>query len=393
MVEGFLVFCVYLFVPVGCCPSSDLHRFVNREVVVWVQVDLCWFKMDCLPSFCPPPNLFSTDRCWQNTAGASTLTRKEQRAPQICLKHWATRRCWKSWILAAVLRSQQGRGKKFVVPSGSIWRMQFSFGALQREMVEGFLVFCFPLCLCWKLFEFTVDEIVVWVGVDRDGVEMDYAWSWHLPNIFFDSDKTLQVLWRRNARSRGRRRFAWSLEPVDTAGSVGFSQLFRDPCSSVAKSSGWRLAEAADGTGHPEGRAPKASTQSWRRHVSDTFDFDDWNCSRWQRGTGGTEAIQNCSRSRLGFRCDGANGTFELFAHWSFGSSLLSWDPGSSVAKSSWCQVAQFEEGRFQIVPRREKWLRGYSCFLRVFICLCWMLSEFSFVKVCEVFVWVGVDR
>ena len=29
MVEGFLVVYVYLFVSVGSCPSSDLHRFVK----------------------------------------------------------------------------------------------------------------------------------------------------------------------------------------------------------------------------------------------------------------------------------------------------------------------------------------------------------------------------
>ena len=99
-------------------------------------------------------NVFSTDCFWQNTAGASTKTPEEQMAPQICFKPWASWHSWKSWILPAVRRSQRGRGKKFAMPSGLTWRRQISDSASLREMVEGFLVFCFPLCLCWKLFEF-----------------------------------------------------------------------------------------------------------------------------------------------------------------------------------------------------------------------------------------------
>ena len=34
----------------------------------------------------------------------------------------------------------------------------------------------------------------------------------------------------------------------------------------------------------------------------------------------GPRRLKICCRSRLGFRCDGANGRFELFAHWSLGS-------------------------------------------------------------------------
>ena len=110
--------------------------------VVWVGVDLYGFKMDWVPApACRSPKVLSTDCFWQNTAGASTKTPKEQMEPQICFKPWATRRCWKSWIFPGVLRSQQQRGKNFVVLSGSIWRRQISIGASQREMVEGFLVF------------------------------------------------------------------------------------------------------------------------------------------------------------------------------------------------------------------------------------------------------------
>ena len=37
------------------------------------------------------------------------------------------------------------------------------------------------------------------------------------------------------------------------------------------------------------------------------------------------------------------------------------------MAKSSWCQVAQLEEGRFLPVPPREKWLWGFLVF---YVCL-----------------------
>ena len=92
-------------------------------------------------------SIFSTDCFWENTAGASTKKRKEQRAPQICLKRWASRHSWKCCFSTTVLGSQQQRGKNCMVPSGSIWRRQISESASQGEMVKGwcwkgFLVFC-----------------------------------------------------------------------------------------------------------------------------------------------------------------------------------------------------------------------------------------------------------
>ena len=242
-------------------------------------------------------------------------------------------------------------------------KADFSGCLVEKKMCEGFLVFC---DVHLSLLEVARVCEVRFVKLE---LTMGYCIPARVavPTCFRQmvSDKTLQVLWSSNARSRSCR-FASSIESVVPAGSIEFCGLLRDPRSSLATTSGWRMAEAAEGRWHPKGGAPKASTQIWRRQVSDTLDFDAWNCSRWQRGTGGTEASQNCSRSSsLGFWCDGANGTFELFAHWSLGSSLLSWDPGSSVAKTARCQVAQLEEGRFHRVPRREKWLRVflfYSC-------------------------------
>ena len=128
MIEGFLVFYVYLFVSVGSCPSSDLHRFVNLSYEL--ELTGFKFKMDYAGLYtctCRSPNVFSTDRCWQNTAGASSLTpkegalvvaRKEQTALQICFKPWVIRRCWKRWVFMTVRRSQQGRGKKFRTARG-----------------------------------------------------------------------------------------------------------------------------------------------------------------------------------------------------------------------------------------------------------------------------------
>ena len=81
----------------------------------------------CFNCTCRSPNLFSTDRCWQNTAGALPLTpkegalvvaRKEQMAPQICLQRWATRQSWNSWIFASVLGSQTGPGNNFRMAPG-----------------------------------------------------------------------------------------------------------------------------------------------------------------------------------------------------------------------------------------------------------------------------------
>ena len=61
-------------------------------------------------------------------------------------------------------------------------------------------------------------------------------------------------------------------------------------------------------------------------------------------------------------------------------SSRLFSDPSSSVAKSSWCQVAELEEGRLQLVPRREKWLKVFL-FSTCIYYLC--LLEVARVKIC----------
>ena len=144
--------------------SCFLRRFVKFgsgeicEVVVGVGVDWGGFKMECIPGLSRLPNILSRDWFWQNTAGASAHTRKEQMAPQICLRRWATRGCWKSWIFTVVPRSLQQRGKNCMVPSGSTWRRRLSACALQREMVEGCWRFsCFLrvfICLYWVLLKF-----------------------------------------------------------------------------------------------------------------------------------------------------------------------------------------------------------------------------------------------
>ena len=161
--------------------------------------------------------MLSTDCSWQNTAGASTQTRKEQMAPQIYLKGWATRRCWKTWIFPTVVRSQHWPGKNCMVPSGWTWRRHISDSASLREMVEGFSCFLRAfICLCWKLFE--IRSMVRFVKLS---CELELTWIGYCIPAQIDSYKTLQVLRQRRPRSRWRRRFASSLEPIVPAGRVG----------------------------------------------------------------------------------------------------------------------------------------------------------------------------
>ena len=235
---------------------------------------------------CRSPKVLSTDWFGQNTAGASAVARKVQMEPQMCFKRWASRRCWKSWIFGAAIRSQQVRGKNLMVPSGSTWSEQISEGASQREMVEGFLVFCGVHLSLLEIVRFQkhrqICEVLVWVWVDLHGFKMDCIPALlAFPTSFqqIDSAKTLQVLRRRHPRSRWSTRSFASIESVTAAGRVGFWWLFSDP----------------------------------------------------NRG----------------------------------------------VAKTAWCQVAQLKEGRFQIVPRREKWLKVFlfstaHVYLFVSVGSCW---------------------
>ena len=224
-------------------------RFVKIcEVVVWVQVELDGFKIECTWTCCLP-NIFSTDCFWQNTAGASALEPKEQMEPQICFKPWASRPCWKTWILPTVRRSQQGRGKKSVMLSGSIWRRQISVRASQREMVEGFYCFLlFSTCIYLSLLDVVRVQLCIDLWSCRMspscpvyGFKMDCVPALVVvPRCFWQIvfDKTLQVLRRHpHPRSRWSRRSASSVESVVPAGRVEFSRLFWDPSRGVAKSS------------------------------------------------------------------------------------------------------------------------------------------------------------
>ena len=101
--------------------------------------------MDCIPA------LIAVSRCFWQIVSDKTLQ---------VLRHWHERSRGRRrfvWSLEPVdtagklesfllIRSQQQRGKKFVVPSGSIWRRHISFRASQRELVEGFLVSSVPFC-------------------------------------------------------------------------------------------------------------------------------------------------------------------------------------------------------------------------------------------------------
>ena len=115
---------MYQFVSVGSCSNSgawwDSFKFWYDLEFTWMGFRwMIYLQLSCL-------NVFSTDWFWQNTAGASTIKREVHMEHQIFCKHWVIRRCWKSWILAAVLRSQQGPGKNCTVPIGRTWRRQIS---------------------------------------------------------------------------------------------------------------------------------------------------------------------------------------------------------------------------------------------------------------------------
>ena len=193
--------------------------------------------------------------------------------PQICFKRWVSRPCWKSCVWPTVIRSQQGPGKKFVVQSGSTWRRQISMGAWQREMAEGWLKasFFFQRLFVsvgsgwnprawWGLLRFVrllYESELTWMGLRRIVYLHFVSDPTRFRQIDSDKPKTLQVLRQRHARSRWSRRSASSVESVATAGRVGFPSLLSHPRSSMAKTSGWRVAKAAaaGGTGHPRGGA------------------------------------------------------------------------------------------------------------------------------------------
>ena len=248
-------------------------------VVVWVQVDLYGFKTRWIGylhlslSQRVFDRLFLTKHC----RCFDTETKGADGAADLLEALSQSTPAGKSWFLTSVIRSQQGPGKKFVVPSGSTWRRQISISASQREMVEGFSCFLrldiFDIFVLFEVVRIQKHcqncEVVVWVGVDRDGFKM--VWNVHefcpRPDVFSTrlilTDKRLQVLHQKHGRSRWSRRFAWSLEPVDTAGRVIFCRLQSDPSSSVAKTSWWRLAKAAGGRGDPRGGG--AAACSWPR--------------------------------------------------------------------------------------------------------------------------------
>ena len=172
------MFYCFLRVSVGSCSNPEAWWDLWSCRISW-SWPAEWYTCTC-----PCLTVFSTDRCWQNTAGASSETRKEQMDPQICLEHWVSHPCWRSWILDNVSSPQQP-GKKSVVPSGSTWR-QISPGASQREMVEveGSLVLCavhVSLLEVDRLQEHgEICQVVVWVGVDLYGFKNGLRWIFYL---------------------------------------------------------------------------------------------------------------------------------------------------------------------------------------------------------------------
>ena len=95
----------------------------------------------------------------------------------------------------------------------------------------------------------------------------------------------------------------------------------------------------------------------------------------------------------------GADGAADLLEALSQSSLLEELDfsycfqiPATAWQKVRGAKWLNLKKADFSLcLAERNGW--RFSCFLRrVFICLCWMLSEFWFVKICDVVVWVGVD-
>ena len=83
MVEGFLFFYAYLFVSVGCCPRSDLYRFVK----LWYESELTEMYLDLSPSHHPFNRSMLTKHCrcfdtdTQGADGAADLLQALRSSP------------------------------------------------------------------------------------------------------------------------------------------------------------------------------------------------------------------------------------------------------------------------------------------------------------------------
>ena len=85
MVEGFLFFYAYLFVSVGCCPRSDLYRFVK----LWYESELTEMYLDLSPSHHPFNRSMLTKHCrcfdtdTQGADGAADLLQALSQSTQL----------------------------------------------------------------------------------------------------------------------------------------------------------------------------------------------------------------------------------------------------------------------------------------------------------------------
>ena len=210
--------------PVVRCPKPWLLRWANiplrstRATSLRPLSDTSWtWGVPCTFQS-PPANIWST----------SFLKKMAKNVVFWISSPFCHAATWHPWIFASVMGSRQQRGKNCMEPIGPTWRRHISLSVSQREIVEGIGFSCFlrafylsRLETVWIQKLCQICEVVV--------CELELTWMglrWNVRGLVafpteIVSDKTLQVLQQRHARSRWNRRFAWSLEPVAAAGRLG----------------------------------------------------------------------------------------------------------------------------------------------------------------------------
>ena len=278
-----------LFVSAGSCPSSDLYRLVSCRVswswLGWVIVYLHIAVSTCVRQV-------HSDKTLQ------VLQLLHERS------RWRRRFAWSLEPVATAGRVEFlwlfsdpsiGLAKTAWCQVAEFEEGRFLSVPRREKWLRGFLVFYVYLFVSVGNCSSSVwiCEVVRWAQVDLDGFKMDWVPALVVVSTCFRqivSDKTLQVLRRWHPRSRWNRRFASGLESFAGAGSVEFWGLLLHPRSSLATTSGWRLAEAAVGTWHPR-QGAAASSWPWgtgRRERRGSI--QTW--SEWRERRGGSAMIR-----------------------------------------------------------------------------------------------------
>ena len=111
-------------------------------------------------------------------------------------------------------------------------KANFNWCLAERKWLRGFLVFCGMHLSLLEVVRIQkhcqICEVVVWVRVGRDGLRWTVSFQQIVSDRCFNKDAK---------GADGAADLLQALSQWDTAGRVGFLQLFADPSSSVAKSS------------------------------------------------------------------------------------------------------------------------------------------------------------